>query len=84
MVAGGLAVAVVLLLALFWPFPAAPAEPVNTIGSIGPIDPTGAGDVFAAAFLVALRNAEPLPHATAFATKAAAKAVASDGISWLL
>ena len=56
-------------------FPAAPAEQ---------IDPTGAGDVFAAAFLVALRKANPLPHATAFATKVAAKAVASEGISWLL
>ena len=59
-------------------FPAVPAEPIV------PVDPTGAGDVFAAAFLVALRNASPLPHATAFAAEAAAKAVASEGVSWLL
>jgi sugar/nucleoside kinase (ribokinase family) len=59
-------------------FPAAPAEPADVI------DPTGAGDVFAAAFLVALRNAKPLPHATTFASQVAAKAVTSEGISWLL
>jgi len=56
-------------------FPAAPADA---------IDLTGAGDVFAAAFLVALRKEKPLPQATAFASKVAAKAVASQGIAWLL
>jgi len=59
-------------------FPAAPAE------LPGIVDPTGAGDVFAAAFLVALRNAKPLPHATTFASQTAAKSVASEGVSWLL
>ena len=59
-------------------FPAAPVEPADAV------DPTGAGDVFAAAFLVALRSTKPLPHAVAFASKAAAKAVSSEGISWLL
>ena len=56
-------------------FPVAAAEAV---------DPTGAGDVFAAAFLVALRNRRPIPEAAELATRAAAEAVASRGVSWLL
>ena len=59
-------------------FPATPA------GLPGIVDPTGAGDVFATAFLVALRNAKPVPHATTFASQTAAKSVASEGVSWLL
>lgn len=51
-------------------FPAVPARQV---------DPTGAGDVFAAALLVALREGQTLPRALGFASAAAAIAVEGEG-----
>jgi sugar/nucleoside kinase (ribokinase family) len=53
-------------------FPAFPAMEV---------DPTGAGDVFAAAFLVALREKRPVPLAARFATAAASFVVEGPGVS---
>ena len=44
------------------------------------VDPTGAGDVFAAAFLVSLRMREPVLAATRFATAAAAISVEGFGL----
>jgi sugar/nucleoside kinase (ribokinase family) len=45
------------------------------------VDPTGAGDVFAAAFLVALREGRPVPQAGRFACCAASFAVEAPGTS---
>lgn len=53
-------------------FPALPAKEV---------DPTGAGDVFAAAFLVALRERRPVPFAARFATSAASFSVEGPGLT---
>lgn len=52
-------------------FPAVPARVV---------DPTGAGDVFAAAFLVALRARKALPQAAHLAARAASMAVETKGV----
>ena len=56
-------------------FPALPAQEV---------DATGAGDVFAAAFVVALRRGDSLPDAVRFATREAAAAVEFIGTEGLL
>jgi sugar/nucleoside kinase (ribokinase family) len=45
------------------------------------VDPTGAGDVFAAAFLVALRERRPVPLASRFATAAASLSVEGPGLT---
>lgn len=45
------------------------------------VDPTGAGDVFAAAMLVALREGRPVPWAASFAAAAAAFAVEGPGLT---
>lgn len=45
------------------------------------MDPTGAGDVFAAAFLVAAAEGRSIPRAARFAAVAAALAVEGDGTS---
>lgn len=45
------------------------------------VDPTGAGDVFAAAFLVALREGAAAGAAVAFANRAAARSVEAVGTS---
>jgi sugar/nucleoside kinase (ribokinase family) len=45
------------------------------------VDPTGAGDVFAAAFLVALREKRPVPLATRFAASAASLSVEGPGLA---
>ena len=55
-------------------FPALPAREV---------DATGAGDVFAAAFVVALRRGDSLPDAVRFATREAAAAVEFIGTEGL-
>lgn len=55
-------------------FPAPPARE---------LDPTGAGDVFAAAFLVALRENQPLSRAARFASAAAALSVEGAGLDAL-
>lgn len=55
-----------------------PAVPVPEV------DPTGAGDVFAAAFLVALRAGKAVPHAVQLATRTASMAVAAEGVSGLI
>ncbi|HXV65496.1 MAG TPA: PfkB family carbohydrate kinase [Vicinamibacteria bacterium] len=52
-----------------------PAFPANVV------DPTGAGDVFAAAFLIALKENMPLPLAARFASGAAAIVVEGMGTS---
>jgi hypothetical protein len=44
------------------------------------VDPTGAGDVFAAAFLVALRERQPVIRAARFASCAASCAVEAAGV----
>jgi hypothetical protein len=44
------------------------------------VDPTGAGDVFAAAFLVALRDKRPVVRAALFAACAASFAVQAPGV----
>ncbi len=44
------------------------------------VDPTGAGDVFAAAFLVALREKQPVVRAARFASCAASLAVEAPGV----
>jgi sugar/nucleoside kinase (ribokinase family) len=44
------------------------------------VDPTGAGDVFAAAFLVRLSESGDVPDATRFASAAAACSVEAEGI----
>lgn len=55
-----------------------PALPARTI------DPTGAGDVFAAALVIALRRKEPLPNAIRFAIREAAASVEHVGVTGLL
>jgi len=55
-------------------FPAVPAREV---------DATGAGDVFAAAFAVALRRGEALPRAIRFASREAAAAAETVGVEGL-
>jgi sugar/nucleoside kinase (ribokinase family) len=44
------------------------------------VDPTGAGDVFAAAFLVAIRERRPVVRAALFAACAASFAVEAPGV----
>lgn len=44
------------------------------------VDPTGAGDVFAAAFLIALRERQPVIRAARFASCAASYAVEAPGV----
>lgn len=61
--------------ALVYDFPAVPARE---------IDPTGAGDVFAAAFLVSLRAGQPISAAAAIASREAAASVEARGIDALL
>lgn len=56
-------------------FPAAPAREV---------DATGAGDVFAAALVIALRRRDSLPEAVRFASRKAAAAVESVGVEGLI
>lgn len=48
------------------------------------VDATGAGDVFAAAFVIALRRGDGFPDATRFATREAAAAVEYVGVEGLL
>lgn len=55
-------------------FPAVPAREV---------DPTGAGDVFAAAFTLSLRRGDALPRAVRFASREAAAAVETAGVEGL-
>jgi sugar/nucleoside kinase (ribokinase family) len=55
-------------------FPAAPARE---------LDATGAGDVFAAALVIALRRNDSIPNAIGFASRAAAAAVESVGVEGL-
>jgi len=44
------------------------------------VDPTGAGDVFAAAFLLALRERQPAVRAARFASCVASFAVEAEGV----
>jgi sugar/nucleoside kinase (ribokinase family) len=43
------------------------------------VDPTGAGDVFAAAFLISYSEADDIPVAARFAAAAAALSVGAEG-----
>jgi sugar/nucleoside kinase (ribokinase family) len=45
------------------------------------VDPTGAGDVFAAAFLIALREGKPVVAAARWAACAAALSVEAKGVA---
>ncbi len=47
------------------------------------VDPTGAGDVFAAAFLIAIWRKTPVEVATRWAHAAASRAIAGQGTSTL-
>jgi hypothetical protein len=48
-----------------------------------PVDPTGAGDVFSAAFIIALREGRPAPEAARWACAAAACSIEGAGTSAL-